>query len=175
MWFYLSLLLSVLLFITGLTGIVDGLVEWRESFSPMISTYVIVRDQLASIIPLAIPTWIFDYFLVVSAFGIAERYAQRAYPLPTEQSVLELFFTTILILLWPLLLVLFVGFTISHEKHVDYVTDPKNEVRSDLIQFWFAANNLKNMILILKLVAGLFAAFIVFLFSAVDFGRTFGA
>ncbi|WP_425079709.1 hypothetical protein [Ruegeria denitrificans] len=62
---YISLFLAIL----GLSGLADGLVEWREFFSyGLLRHYLELRNFCLSLVPFHLPTWVGDYVTLGLAF-----------------------------------------------------------------------------------------------------------
>jgi len=76
-WFYLSVLLSFLLLLSGVSGIVDGLVEWKDRFKPLVGLYVYLRAWLIGLLPFRLPVWIADYLVIGSGVLVAARMAVK--------------------------------------------------------------------------------------------------
>ncbi|MDJ0820904.1 MAG: hypothetical protein QNJ09_03705 [Paracoccaceae bacterium] len=78
-WFYISLVLLFLLLMSGVSGIVDGFVEWRARIGPIVKTYVATRTAVIGLLPWQIPNWLGDYFVIGSGIAIAGRMALRPF------------------------------------------------------------------------------------------------
>jgi len=70
---YLWLALSLLLNVSGIASIVDGFVHWANFFKDFLDIYRHwIREPLSwavhLVLALKIPPWVFDYFVISSAF-----------------------------------------------------------------------------------------------------------
>lgn len=78
-WFYVSLALSFLLAMSGITGILDGFVEWIRAFDPMVRTYLDARNWVLGMLPFSVPTVLADYLVIGASVLLAVRLAAVTY------------------------------------------------------------------------------------------------
>ncbi len=73
-WFYATIILSILSGVTGITGIVDGFVEWKESFQPMMELYTSFKSWILSWIS---GSFVFDWCVIGNALWISNRFGKK--------------------------------------------------------------------------------------------------
>lgn len=155
-WFYLTLVLGFLMAVTGITGIVDGFVEWKESFQPMVDFYKGVRSWCVSLLPFHVPKIVFDWIVLANAVWLSLSMAQRHLARYTDlfkiqrfHFLLEALLYLVFLFIWPL--------AILWAALGPFVLRPwsKNETRAAKSFF--------------RTLSGIFATAIVILFFVVDY------
>lgn len=81
MWFYLVLVYSIANGAAGLSGLLDGLVEWHASVKPMFAMYLAARNWLLDLVPFVkLPGWVGDYLVLGQAVTVGFIYERLRYP-----------------------------------------------------------------------------------------------
>lgn len=163
-WFYLAVFYSFVSAMAGFTGLVDGLVEWRDSFKPIIELYMHIRATILDLIPVSFPKWQFDWFVIGSASITSFKLGywqvfNRELNVPTEhlrpidRLNLSLIMTVQGIVLWPMTIITSLGEWLTLPP---YLVDERRAINR-FFKFFFT----------------LIAMLVCLLLLAVDFKRTF--
>lgn len=185
-WFYATIVLSFLMTLSGLTGIVDGLVEWRDSIRPMIELYTNTRNWLLALLPFRAPAYVADYLLVGAANVLSVRVLFQMAEIRARDRLDRLLPKVSALLLWPVVWVYY-GYIFLLRRApefgdlgLDALSAPRDafEVLSqgrlevgENSRFWRPRQ--RHIRLYFKIFATLLAAWLVLLFLAVDVQRQF--
>lgn len=70
-WFWISVTWAVINFLAGFAGLIDGLIEWRDTARPMVELYLSFRTWLSTLVPrLILSPYIVDYLVIGNSVWI---------------------------------------------------------------------------------------------------------
>lgn len=160
---YFTLFWSIVGLMGGIAGFVDTLVEWRDSVEPMVDLYVSARDGLLALLPfVSLPTWVGDYLIIGSAFGMSYRMVVW---MSDGDLMLDYIIWIRIVILWPLILILAIACEHERLKHTGNVW---SKFRFDYNYGWIL---LAYRYILVWFILTVLAQSIL-LFIAVDWNRT---